>query len=117
MKERIENLQKDRLISRFIIATFVLMFLTLSYIFFKYREIPPLIPLFNQLPWGERRLSEGWGIFLPLLAVFIIFLMNIFLSAVSYNRTPLVSRMFAVTSFVVSFLAFLFIVRTIQLIS
>lgn len=116
MKEYFKNLKDDRLLLRLFMASFVLIIITFIYILINYSKLPPLLPIFNQLPWGEKRLEETWGIFIPPLLVLLILFANIFISNFTYSRSPLISRMFAVTSFITSILVMLFIARTITLI-
>lgn len=117
MKKYFNYIRKDRLILRLFILSFALVGLTLIYILISFNKLPPLVPLFNQLPWGEKRLSDSIGIFIPLITVTIILIFNIILSSLCYSRYPLISRMLAVTAFLTSFLNLLFIARTIQLIT
>ena len=93
------------------------MVVTIGYILINYRDLPELLPVFNQLPWGEKRLSTTLGIFIPSLVVLAIYIFNVFASALSYPKSPLIGRMFAVTSFLITLLTLLFIVRTIELIA
>ena len=116
MKKYINYLKKDRLVLRLYIASLILILITVIYIAITFNKLPPLIPVFNQLPWGEERLSSAPGIFIPSLIVSIMFFVNMFLSAISYSTSPLISRLIAITSFLTALLTFLFIVRTIQLI-
>lgn len=116
MKRYFKYLTRDKLILRLYILTSMLIVVTLLYIFINYDKLPPLLPVFNQLPWGERRLSATPGIFIPSVIVFIIFVFNTFVSAIIYSNSPLISRMLAITSFLTTLLTFLFTVRTIALI-
>ncbi len=89
---------------------------SIALVLFYYNSLPPFIPIFNQLPWGEQRLGTTPAIFQPILIAFLIFLFNLFLLALAYKKMPLVSRMIAATSLSVCILSFIFIVRTIQLV-
>lgn len=117
MKKYFKYLKEDKLILRVFVITFIIIVVTLIYIILNYTKLPPLLPVFNQLPWGEERLSATPGIFIPLVIVVVVFIMNILASAIIYLSSPLISRMLAITSFLTALLAFLFIVRTIQLIA
>ncbi|MBI2621125.1 MAG: hypothetical protein HYW63_00570 [Candidatus Levybacteria bacterium] len=117
MKEYFNFIKDDRLVWRIFILTFILIVTTFIYVIINYSKLPPLLPVFNQLPWGEKRLSEAPGIFIPVVIVFIIFIVNLALSAFTYSKSPLIARILAITSFLTSLLAFLFLIRTIQLIT
>ncbi|HZJ18641.1 MAG TPA: hypothetical protein VFD45_03430 [Patescibacteria group bacterium] len=109
-----KNTFNDRTTKRGFFFCIIIIVLSIIYVAFYYRFLPPLIPLFNQLPWGEQRLSKTIGIFIPPLIAFIIFLINLILASRFYAKAPLLSRMLAITSFLISILTFLFIIRTVQ---
>ena len=116
MKKYFKYLKQDKLLLRLFILSFLIIVLTFVYIVLFYSKLPPLLPVFNQLPWGEKRLSQTLGIFIPALVVFLILIFNVIASSVAYPRSPLISRMLAVTSFLTALLMLLFVIRTIQLI-
>lgn len=94
----------------FIIATVV-------YILIFYSQLPPFVPVFNQLPWGEQRLGNTITIFIPVLVALSILVLNIFTASFSYKKAPLVSRMLAAISLLSAVLMFLFIIKTVSLIT
>ena len=116
MKEFFKNLKNDKLLLRLFIASFVLIIIAVAYILINFNNLPPLLPIFNQLPWGEKRLGETWTIFFPLIVVFVILIINIIVSNFIYKFSPLISRMLAITSFITALLALLFVIRTITVI-
>ena len=116
MKKYFKKLTQDRLVLRLYIITFLLIGLTLVIILINYTKLPPLLPIFNQFPWGKERLSGTPGIFIPLIIVVFYFLLNLILSAISYEKYPIIARVFAVTTTLISLLTLLFVIRTISLI-
>lgn len=116
MKDNFKYLTKDKLLKRLFIISLILIILTVVLIVISFTKLPPLLPLYNQLPWGDKRLTSTLGIFIPPIIVFAIFLADVVLSVYSYPKSPLIARMFSITSFLVSMLTFLFILRTILLI-
>lgn len=116
MKEFFKDIRHDKT-SRFgFLSAFTLSLLTFFYILFIYKNLPPFIPIFNQLPWGEQRLGVTLTIFIPLLIDWVIIVFNLFISAIIYQKMPLVSRMLAATSFIVTLFTFLFVVKTVVLV-
>jgi hypothetical protein len=114
MKEFFKDIAGDKTI---ILASFVNMlflFLTTGFILFSYGKLPPLIPIFNQLPWGEQRLGPTITVFIPDLIAFLIFVINMLMSAFVYKKIPLISRMFAAVSLLMGVLTFIFVVRIIM---
>jgi hypothetical protein len=116
MKNYINLALSDKLIKRLLVISLVLIILTALFAILNYRKLPPLIPIFNQLPWGIDRLSNTWGIFIPILFSLLIFIFNFFAAGIVYNESPLLSRMLAITTFIATLLSLLFVFRTITLI-
>lgn len=116
MKVFFKDIRNDRITRLGFTSSFGIILASLFFVSFYYNSLPPFIPIFNQLPWGEQRLGTTIAIFLPILIAFLILLFNLFLSLLTYEKIPLVSRMIALTSLSVSFLVFLFMVRTVQLV-
>ncbi len=116
MKEFFKNIKNDRLTSRGYYLTFFLNILTIIYALFYLNSLPPFIPLFNQLPWGEKRLITSIGIFLPIFVAIAISLFNLFFSTFIYKKNPLIPRIFTLTSLLISILTLLFVIRTIQIV-
>ncbi|OGH38208.1 MAG: hypothetical protein A3B44_00960 [Candidatus Levybacteria bacterium RIFCSPLOWO2_01_FULL_38_21] len=109
--------KKDKVISGGFLVTLILILLIFIYVLLNIRLLPPYIPLFNQLPWGEKRLGTTFTIFIPLgIAIFVAIFNAIILSFI-YKKSQIISRMLAVLSILIAFLSFLFIIRTIQLIT
>lgn len=86
------------------------------YTLFSYSKLPPVIPLYNQFPWGEARIGAKIEIFIPGSVAFFIFLINLFLSSYLYKKMPLISRIFCITSLLTNFFALIIVVRLIRLI-
>ena len=116
MKKFFNYLIEDKLLQRLFIISIVLLILTVIYVVINYSKLPPLLPVFNQLPWGEQRLASTSGILIPSLIAFLILAFNVFFSSLIYKKAPLISRMLAVTSLLIAILAFLFIIRTVQIV-
>ena len=116
MKGFLKDIARDKTItSAFIINGFSII-ASLIFILIFYGHLPPFVPIFNQLPWGERGLGPTITIFNPALVAIIILIINIFTSTVTYKKTPLISRMIAASSLLIGLLTFLFIAKTILLI-
>lgn len=116
MKEFFKDTLRDKTIAfAFSINTFFII-VTVIYILFSYGKLPPFVPIFNQLPWGEQRLGGKPTIFIPVLATLLIFVINIFTSTLVYKKFPLISRMLAAISLLTGILSFLFSIKTITLI-
>ncbi len=117
MKGFSKELLKDRIILWGFIFTIVILFLNIVFVLIKLASLPPYIPIFNQLPWGDERLSSSTSIFLPIAIVIFFSLVNIFISSFIYSRSQVVARMLSITNTLMSFLSFLLILRTVYLIT
>jgi|SRR3990167_8091286 len=111
------EVKKDKVISGGFLLTFNIVFLAFVYILIRFGSLPPYMPLFNQLPWGDQRLGTSIMIFIPLGIVIFIAISNILICYFIYKKSQIISRMLAVSSVLIAFLSFLFILRTINLIT
>lgn len=113
MKNLINNLQADKLTFRGFIISFLLTFFTCLYIVINYANLPPLIPIFNQLPWGDNRLTPTIGIFIPIVTFITIFILNILFTSIIYSKNPLIARFIAAVTLILAMMNLLFIIRTV----
>lgn len=118
MRKFFSDIKKDRItVGVFSLSLLVLIF-ALLFILFNYKNIPPFIPIFNQLPWGNERLTQSYGIFIPVILYVFVFVFNIIFSAFLYNKnSPLLARIIASVNLLLSVMNFIFIFKTILLIS
>lgn len=115
MKEFFKDIKSDKTIIPAFSINGVFIVASVIFILFSYRNLPPFIPIFNQLPWGEQRLGPTLTIFIPVLVALLILILNIFTAAFIYKKTPLVARMLTAISLLASILACLFIIKTVTL--
>jgi len=116
MKKLLSKIKNDKIILWACIASVLLILLNAFYVAISYLSLPPFVPLFNQMPWGEARLGTKEQIFMPIAIVMVITIGNFLLASLLYEKIPLISRILSITIVLVSFFALLFAVRTIQLI-
>src|SRR6266404_7557404 len=107
------NIRSDKIIFQSFVASIFLTLTTLLYILVNYKNLPPLIPVFNQLPWGAKRIAETPGIFIPIVLYFFVFIFNIIFSSVIYSKNPLVARVVAATTLLLAVMNFLYALRII----
>jgi hypothetical protein len=113
MKNLINNLTGDKLAFRGFIISLLLTIVTISFILFYYTKLPPLIPLFNQLPWGNDRLAPAFGIFIPIIVFAVIFIFNFLFTSLVYSKNPLIARIVAAVTLILAMMNLLFIIRTV----
>lgn len=86
-------------------------------LFIKFNDLPPQIPLFHSLPWGEPELAPVSSIFiLPAFSV-IIMLLNNFLAVFFLKSSQLLSRVLVVVSLICSAFAAIAIYEIVSLVS
>jgi len=117
MKGFFRKVRQDRIIFGGIIFTYIFIILSLTFIFINYNILPPYIPLFNQLPWGQERLAPELLIFIPVVFAIGVNIINTIFSLVIYSKSQIIARMLSVASSLISLLAFLFLLRTILIIT
>ncbi|HZE87341.1 MAG TPA: hypothetical protein VE090_03990 [Methylomirabilota bacterium] len=116
MKKLFNHFRTDKIIRwSFSFAGVLLLTEVFSTAFF-YTSLPSLVPLFNQLSWGEERLGIKIEIFLPSFIVLLFLLCNFFLINYLYEKMPLVSRMVCITTLLISILSFIFTIQTLHII-
>ena len=116
MKDLFKYAKTDKIIKLSLQASGALLLSELIYTLVVYFSLPPLVPLFNQLPWGEERLGQRIEIFLPVIIALIFLLINLLLLNKLYERLPLISRILSITTLLISVLSFIFTIQTLHII-
>ncbi len=116
MREVFKLVVEDKIAKWAFMLSGIFLILESIIIAFFYFSLPPLLPLFNQMPWGEERLGAKIEIFLPIILASIFFILNFFLISSLHKNLPLLSRIVSITTILVVILSFFFTMRTLQLI-
>jgi hypothetical protein len=116
MNAAFKQIRADKIIRTAMSASLLLIVIHIGYLAFFFFSLPPVMPLYNQMPWGEPRLGTRIEVLIPIAITTIFFFINYIFLARLYTTMPLVSRMIGITTLLVSLLSFIFIVRTLQLI-
>jgi len=117
MKEFFKKIQNDKILFFGFLISFILIVITFIFIILNIKHLPPFLPIFNQMPWGDERLGNKEQIFIPFFITLLLFVSNNVLSLKFYNTVPLISRIFCVTGVLISFLTLLLTIRTILLVA
>jgi hypothetical protein len=113
----VSNLVKsDKIIRWGMTFSFILLLFQAGLLAVFFIKLPPVVPLFNQLTWGDDRLGANYEFLLPLVITSLFFLFNYILLRKLYITMPLVSRIIGITTLLAALLSFIFIIRTLQLI-
>ncbi len=116
MKEFFKPATTDKIINRASVISGVLILLALLYAAFNFFKLPPFVPVFNQLPWGNDRIASKGFIFAPAAITILILAANLTLSSYVYEKSPLISRIFSITSLLSAFLILIFTIVIISLV-
>lgn len=107
MKEKFRILVDDQFTRISLLLSLLFIIPLIAIILFTFSNLPPYIPFFNSMPWGEERLfSSRVVIFLPAIVV-LIFALNIFQATYVYKKYTLVSRIVMFNSFLFLLLSLL----------
>lgn len=115
MNEFFKPLDQDKVLTFGFLFSFACIVFAFVLLLIFYRNLPPVVPLFNQLPWGDDRLGLKIQTFIPLGIALFTLLLNLFLGCFFYKESPLASRILTMASFSVSFFVFIFIIRLLQI--
>lgn len=116
MNANFKQLFLDKIILGSILGGVFFSLLHLLFLLAFLQRLPLFVPLFNQMPWGEERLATKAQTFIPLLIATGVLIGNCVLSAVLYQKMPLIARFLCLTGFLVTLLAFIVIIRTVLII-
>lgn len=116
MKKFFNSLTEDRIILRLVFVFLFAFGITIIYFLLTYFLLPPFLPLYNQLPWGTARIGQKQELLLPLLLVFLMACLNLFLIAREQKNLPLPARILASTTAFIGILLLIFVVRITQLV-
>ena len=99
MKDKFKLIIADQFVRISLLLSFIFIIPLTVIIVITYSNLPPLIPFYNSMPWGEERLvSSTVAIFLPMLLLGI-FIANVFQSAFVYSKYVLVARIVMFNTF------------------
>ena len=116
MSEVSKLVKADKIIRWGMTFSLILLLFQAGLLAVFYLRLPPVLPLFNQLPWSEDRLGVTYEFLLPFIITAVFFLFNYVLLRKLYITTPLISRIIGITTLLASLLSFIFVVRTLQLV-
>lgn len=113
MKEFINLITHDNAVKYSFISSVVFLMLLTALLIFQYNKFPPIVPLFNSLPWGKSRLVPTQMILIIPIFLTIITGTNVLLFSSLYKKYTILSRMLSVNillSVVLTFIAFIQII-------
>jgi len=91
--------------------------LSLIFLLLKWRGLPPQVPIFYSLPWGEEQLGNPIFLFLLPLSSLFFGILNYLLAIWSFRDYPLASKILIWLSVLITLLTTIALVKIILLIT
>lgn len=117
MREALSYLKSDRVLKYAFLSSTILLLGQIFFLLVSYVNLPPLVPLYLQRPWGITQIAQKTQILLlPLITISLIFFNSLF-AARFYKENPLASRILLWGESLFSLLILLAVVRIILLVT
>lgn len=98
-------------------SVFLQIIISCMLILWKWKLLPPLIPLWFSKPWGQERLANPLFLLVIPFSGLIIYSINVFLVRFVYQLHPIYARILLLASFVVSCFCLFIVIGIIQLVT
>lgn len=98
---------------------FVLVFVALSLgiLLWRWRVLPPLVPLWYSRPWGADQLAAPYWLFLLPAASILLYIINVIVSIYLTAEYLIFTQMLFLSSLIVSILSFIALIKIIFLVT
>lgn len=116
MSAKISTLFKDSSIKYSLLLSFFFLIIQIILLVFFYAKLPPLIPFFNSLPWGQERLGKLELVFLVPAGTLLILILNTYIAKRIYIKHGLTSRLLSVNGLLISLLGFVALAQIMLLV-
>lgn len=116
MKNNLESLLQDRTAKFSIISSIAIIIVYVVLVGVSFTKLPPLLPLFNSLPWGTARLAPVDAVFVFPVLFLTIFILNNLAAAKIYRKQILMARVVSFNSLLVIILGLLAYVQILLLV-
>ena len=116
MKEEFKLLLSDRVHKYAVILSIISILVGFIFFLIFVWNLPPLLPLFYNRPWGLPQLGSPIDLLVLLIGVLIIFCINLTLAMRFYRNIVLLSRILLWIAALVSFAGVTAVIRIILLI-
>lgn len=102
IKETAEQLVPDKLGRTSYLISLLVAVVLFAIIGAIYLKLPPKIPLYFTLPWGEMRLASKLSILILPILLLAVVIFNVLLGRIASKLSPLLPRVLAVASLVIA---------------
>lgn len=87
-----DEFKRDPFLRWSLLISLVIEVLSLIALFLSWKKLPPLVPLFYSLPWGEEQLATPLTLLLFLLSGFFISLINLIVAYLVFSRSKFLAH-------------------------
>lgn len=116
MRDNVEAMLRDKMVRMLAAFSFVSLIIHIFVVALFYPNLPPYVPFFNSMPWGEARLIPSVLVLSVPIMILTVFIMNFSISIQFYNKLPLIVRILQFNTALFIFLSFLAYVQIIFLV-
>lgn len=95
---------------------FLLVVASLSLIIWRWNKLPPMVPLWYSRPWGSDQLAQPIWLFILPLGSLALYFTNLLISMYLLSEYLIFTQVLFLTSFIVSFLSFITLVKIVFMI-
>lgn len=108
---------QEKINSKILRWNIIFIIIQIAFLFWKFNSLPPQVPLYYSLPWGESQLAQASLLFIfPTISLILLLINHLF--AISLTKTSLLlSRILLIISLIFSFLALIAILHIVYLIT
>ena len=107
MKGNFNDMLKDKMVRMLLAIAFIFLIVHIFFIALFYPKLPPYIPFFNSMPWGEARLIPSFLLLSLPIVLITVFICNVAIALSLYRKFPLIARVVQFNSALFIFLSFL----------
>ena len=96
--------------------TLVLIIFQIAYLIFILNALPPQIPLYYSLPWGESRLTSFTSLFLlPLYSIIVLFI-DSFLAMIYSRKIKVIGQLLMIFCLIFTLFATISLLKSVSLV-
>jgi len=116
MKNFFKKLQQDSVLNWSFWITLLLIFLMVGGIAATLSNLPPVVPLYNNMPWGYGRLGRSYELFFIPGLVLAVCILNTIIGLRLVKNIPLLARFLFLTMVCLALFTSIFLGRLILLV-
>lgn len=117
LRQTLADLKTNWIVSVSFRFSVLLFFLSLALLAWRWRALPPLVPLWYSKPWGSEQLAHPWFLLLLPFGGLVWYATDVAVVAWQKNRYRIFTQALFLTTFLSSFLSFVTLVKILFLVT